>query len=663
MYYTNKVEKKSILFFIVFFGFSMIGSLLIYYRNDITMFFGIILANVFLLSARLCLVCGTRTILGMKRYPILNIGILIIYLIPILIFTYIDYNTFFRAAFYSVFIIIVLLLNLHAIAKNNVKNPILQERLMFGIIIFVAVVELTRLIVLIIMRESTDDYLAYRYDSVFIVIVGLSNLLIPTGIYSMINNKQTIKLSDSERSKNSLLSNLPGFAYRCRNDEYWTMIFLSDGFEALTGYKKEDILNNNLLSYEDLIVPTFREEVRKDWNKTLKEKNRYTGEYKIRCKNEDEIWILEQGVGVFNVLDELEFIEGFISNIDKRKKLEQNLEIYSYKDSLTNLYNRRYLEEQIKRLNKSRNGPISVIMADINGLKFTNDTFGHKMGDKLIKTISTVLCSTLRGNEIIARTGGDEFTIILENTNIEQVKVVLNRLKSTIKKTKCENLPISISFGEATRIDNQTSLQETIAKAEDKMYSNKTVDRIHQAQNQTAMLLHLLYELDPYGKNHAENVANLASQFGSFLSLKKEEITVLEQAAQLHDIGKIKFPRELLESAKKFTPTERKAIKEHSAIGSRILASIPTHKQISHLVLCHHEFYNGKGYPNHLVAEEIPYLSRIINIVDAYDAMTNKRFYQKTRSKQEAIDELKRCKGSQFDPKITDEFIAFLQNK
>jgi diguanylate cyclase (GGDEF)-like protein/PAS domain S-box-containing protein len=627
------------------------------------MFFGIIAANFFLVFARLCLVCGTRTILGMKRYPYLNMGILLIYLFPILIYTYIDFNTFIRAVFYSVSIILILLLNLHALAKNNVKHPILQERLMFGIIVFVASVELVRLITLFIMRESTNDFLAYRYDSVFIVIVGLSNLLIPTGIYSMINNKQTIKLSESERSKNSLLSNLPGFAYRCLNDEHWTMIFLSDGFEELTGYKKEEILHNNVLSFEDLIVPAYQEEVRRDWNKTLNENNRYVGEYKIRRKNEEDIWILEQGVGMFNIQGELEYIEGFISNIDKRKKLEQNLEFYSYKDALTNLYNRRYLEEQIKRLNKSRNGPISIIMADINGLKFTNDTFGHKMGDKLIETISTILRSTLRGNEIIARTGGDEFTIVLDNTNAQQVHSVVNRLKSTIKKTKCNGLPISISFGEATRIDNQESLQESISKAEDKMYSNKTTDRINQAKGQIEMLSNLLYELDPYGKQHSENVTNIVSQFGKYLVLKKEEITTIEQAARLHDIGKIKFPKELLESTEKFTTAEKKMVKEHSAIGSRILASIPTMKQISHLVLCHHENYDGTGYPNHLVAEEIPYLSRIISLADAYDAMTNQRFYQKTRSKQEAIKELIRCKGTQFDPKLVDEFVEFLQNE
>jgi len=349
---------------------------------------------------------------------------------------------------------------------------------------------------------------------------------------------------------------------------------------------------------------------------------------------------------------------------DVTEEKQRNDEIYymSYRDALTGLYNRRFFEEEIKRIDTERNFPISIIMGDVNGLKVTNDAFGHSEGDKLLKKAADAIKTACRADDIAARWGGDEFTILLPKTGKEEAKAIVDRIKSICSEMKIDGINVLISFGFDTKENVYDDVFKVLKNAEDYMYSHKVVESKSTRGNIINTILNAFYENNPKEELHSKRVSELCKKIGIAMKLSEIEINKLKVSGLLHDIGKISIDDRILTKSEPLTDQEWNEIKKHPEVGYRILGSSSEMVELAKYVLYHHERFNGTGYPKGLKGEEIPILSRIIAVADSYDAMTNERVYKKPLSKEVAIEDLIKNSGIQFDPYIVDVFIEKVLN-
>lgn len=344
-------------------------------------------------------------------------------------------------------------------------------------------------------------------------------------------------------------------------------------------------------------------------------------------------------------------------DITERKLIEEKIRYKSYHDELTGLHNRAYFNENLKHLNSEKYMPLSMILADLNGLKITNDTLGHKAGDQLLIRISRILEETCREEDIIARIGGDEFVILLPNTTKEVVRVICQRIKEACNQSPKDPIKPSVALGYATKKNVSKAIEVVFKKAEDNMYHNKMYES--ESSNTTILesLETLLRETTNETLEHSQRLKTMAVAMGKALNLSEQVINELSSLADLHDLGKVAIPEEILLKEEPLTIEEWEGIKRHPELGFKIASSSPKLTQIANGILSHHERWDGTGYPEGLSKEEIPLIARIISIVDAYDVMTNGRPYKKAISSSQAIKELRTCSGSQFDPELVDIFI------
>ncbi len=361
----------------------------------------------------------------------------------------------------------------------------------------------------------------------------------------------------------------------------------------------------------------------------------------------------------------LEFVSSQVATAIERKRTEERIKHLSFHDSLTDLYNRAYFEEELKRMNNPRYYPLSIISLDVNGLKVINDTFGHDQGDKLLQHLASLLTSISRKGDIIARVGGDEFAILLPSTTSEQVHKFCERIKKTGEedKTKPIYLRPSISLGQATQEGEYQDIETLLKEADNKMYQ----DKLFRAKSREKYLLDsfcmILAERDPHASDHAQRLQELALSLGKRIGLSEYQLNNLRLLALLHDIGKIGIPDSILFKTYTLTSSEWKKMKEHPRIGYRMAKNIPDFTPIAREILYHHEHWDGSGYPEGLKGEEIPILSRIISIVDAYDVMQSRRSYKGKISKTKALREIKMCAGTQFDSQLVEIFLKSIKNK
>jgi diguanylate cyclase (GGDEF)-like protein/putative nucleotidyltransferase with HDIG domain len=347
--------------------------------------------------------------------------------------------------------------------------------------------------------------------------------------------------------------------------------------------------------------------------------------------------------------NEVEVI-GVSRNIESRKRTETDILYLSYHDKLTGVYNRSFYEEELNRLNTDRNLPFTIILSDINGLKLTNDAFGHMAGDRLIIAYAEILKRICRKDDIVARIGGDEFAILLPKTTETVANLLVNRLNEAILNTKPDKIKLSVSFGLRTKDRLDEDFEDVFKEAEDRMYHEKINNQVHFKSSILQLITTSLFEKYPDEREHAAMVSNQCRQMGEALSLSTKEVSDLELAGLLHDIGKIGLDG-LGHHYPDFDMTPE--FKRHCEIGYQITRSVYEFSHIAEFIYAHHERYDGTGYPNGTKGKDIPLQARIIKIANDFSSA-------KQRDKlahHEAIEFIKNASGTFYDPILVDVFI------
>lgn len=355
-------------------------------------------------------------------------------------------------------------------------------------------------------------------------------------------------------------------------------------------------------------------------------------------------------------------VVGVFVDVTLTKLREDRLMHISYHDPLTGLFNRRYYDETIVEYNSNPYYPISVIVMDINGLKELNDVFGHSAGDELLIQAASLFRDNLKDKEFVARIGGDEFVMILPNTMFDEAQQKVKMILEGAKQYEVKGNKISLSLGVATKITPSVDFSIVFNDAEKDMYNMKLMDKSSMRGSTINTILNTLHEKDQYSEEHSRNVSYLSAMLADELGLSLSQRNNVKMAGILHDIGKIIVSDDILMNPGKLSEAEYIEIKKHSEFGYRILNASGDLSYLSDIVLSHHERWDGRGYPNGLKGEEIPLLSRVITIVDAFDAMTSDRAYKARKSIDEAIAELEKCSGTQFDPELVPVFIKYIKD-
>jgi diguanylate cyclase (GGDEF)-like protein/PAS domain S-box-containing protein len=346
-----------------------------------------------------------------------------------------------------------------------------------------------------------------------------------------------------------------------------------------------------------------------------------------------------------------------LRDVTEMKKAEEDIKFLSFHDRLTGLHNRAYFDNELERLDTQRQLPLSLIVGDVNGLKLINDSFGHIHGDMLLKKIADILRQCFRGDDILSRWGGDEFSVILPRTSYSEAVSIMERVYKSCEEHSTYIMPLSMSMGAATKENSSKTLKQLLKEAEDNMYQHKMTKNQSVRSSIINSLVIALQEKDYETEEHTKRMAEHATQFGHLLNLPDSKIVELRLLATLHDIGKIAIPDHIILKPSHLTKKEWEIMKKHSEIGYRIAISSTELAVIAKDILHHHEKWDGTGYPYGLIRDKIPLLSRIISVIDAYDAMTHDRPYRKAFSIKTVMDELKKGRSSQFDPKLLDVFI------
>ncbi|MDH8678764.1 diguanylate cyclase [Fusibacter bizertensis] len=382
----------------------------------------------------------------------------------------------------------------------------------------------------------------------------------------------------------------------------------------------------------------------------------WNGERIINSIPDDKKILLIQADSVF---ESGEVIGAVVTckDITKRKNAEVQTQYISFHDHLTGLYNRYWYEEEIRNFEFRQQVPLSIIMADLNGLKLLNDTFGHAVGDRFLMYAAEVFKQVCRAEDLVVRWGGDEFVILMPRTTYDEATKIAEEITSSSARFLCEGVPVSMAIGVACKVSHNEEIDNILKLAEEKMYRQKLTEgrsakiAILNALNKTMQVK----SSEP--ESHTKNMQEIAKKMGLHMGLSEDDLARLELVVKLHDIGKINIPAEILKKENALSLEEWEIIKKHSEIGYRIAQATEDFSHVAHEILSHHERWDGKGYPQNLKGESIPFLSRITTIADAYEVMLNGSPYKAPMSKEETIKEIKRCSGTQFDPEIVTVFL------
>jgi len=329
-------------------------------------------------------------------------------------------------------------------------------------------------------------------------------------------------------------------------------------------------------------------------------------------------------------------------------------------DALTGLLNRRALMTDLERAAAAPTSSV-LLLYDLNGFKSYNDRFGHPAGDALLVRLGSRLRSSLEGEGTVYRLGGDEFCALVHAGSSDLERLV--RLTTEALTEEGERFRISSSVGTVVVPDETADLTEALKLVDRRMYQNKGGERAAGAEG-CGVLLGVLEARDSQLATHTTEVTRLAELLGRELGAHRVPLTALRIAAQLHDIGKVAIPDTILLKPGPLDEEEWRIVRQHTIAGERIVSRVPGLEVVADAIRASHERWDGTGYPDGIAGAEIPLLSRIVAVADAYAAMTScDRPYRAPRSPEEALAEIVACSGTQFDPEVVDALLAVLRRE
>ncbi len=371
----------------------------------------------------------------------------------------------------------------------------------------------------------------------------------------------------------------------------------------------------------------------------------------------------------------------------KNAFLYEQTRLLSITDPLTGTYNRRMLQDSFLYERKKGNNSTGLILMDIYNFKYFNERYGHQAGDKVLQDVASLLKESIRSKDLVIRYGGDEFAVFLPEADLSEARLVAERIHNNLakrNKNKCFAVEEEVILKQGVYSAQTDNLDEIISEADKRLFEDqKKVDRkqlLNVLENnvrekksfseQTVLALAKAVEVrDPYARGHSERVKDYSLKIGKEMGLYGPQLDKLSHAALLHDIGKIGIPAEILGKKKPLTEEEMRLIKLHPVLSAEILREVEMFKDIADLVLYHHERYDGRvssfpmGYPHGLKGEEIPLLSRIIAIADAFDAMTSSRPYRQPLSLSSVESIIKQEAGKQFDAQVAATLLSLIKRK
>ena len=342
----------------------------------------------------------------------------------------------------------------------------------------------------------------------------------------------------------------------------------------------------------------------------------------------------------------------------ERMKLLARVREESLTDALTGLGNRRHfmLELQARLDATEEPRPFVLALFDLDGFKAYNDAFGHLAGDALLKRLAVKLEAATSSWGRAFRMGGDEFCVLADSAPGSADKLVASAAHALGEQG--EGFLVTCAFGAALLPHEAHTASEALRLADTRMYAHKESRRPSIHGQTSGVLLRAQAERDLALGEHASNVAELAEPVAHRLGLSGEELRRVRQVAELHDVGKFAIPDAILDKPSSLTPDEWELVRRHPIVGQRIVAAAPALADIADLVRATHERFDGNGYPDGLAGDQIPLVSRIVAVCDAFDAMISGRPYRPARSEDDALAELRRCAGTQFDPSVVAAFLA-----
>jgi len=452
------------------------------------------------------------------------------------------------------------------------------------------------------------------------------------------------------------------------------LFYLSPCWKEMLGYTDDEI--ENLFSgWQKLWHPEDAPKIDQNIQEQIEGKKDYLKiEYRMLDKDGNWRWILTRADSIKTPQGKLIRLLGTnidltrIKNVEEetvqnqqQKQAEEKLLYLSCHDSLTNLYHRSYFKELLQNSKLKQKFPLKVIMADLNGLKLINDSYGCDLGDKMLKTAASILKQCCREDDIIARWGGDEFVILMPQASWQEADYLCKKISHSCSHYFIEGVPISLTLGVAAANAAKRDLMPTLREAEDQLARQKLTENRSAKNAVLQTLLKTLAAKSFETEAHTRRMQVAAQKIGRKLNLADSEFSRLDLLITLHDIGKINIAEEILTKKGPLEQKEWEIIKTHPEVGFRIAHANYELCHVAEEILAHHERWDGKGYPQGLRRDEIPLSARITAIVDAYDVMKNGRPYKQPMSKEEIVAEFKKCSGTQFDPELVNTFLPILE--
>ncbi len=350
-----------------------------------------------------------------------------------------------------------------------------------------------------------------------------------------------------------------------------------------------------------------------------------------------------------------------LTDMTEQRQSRERLEYYSTHDVLTGLYNRNYIERLIKEQPEPIEAPLSLIMTDMNGLKLVNDVFGHFRGDELLIRSSALLREVFGGDAVCARWGGDEFLVLLPGTDAKSCAELVRTLGEACDATEPDPIKISMAVGTATSKSAMQEYEQLFRQAEKEMYKKKLVESRSVRRKLIEDISETMYSSGVEDPAHIERLTTMAVELAERLGVARNsaQMNLLLLLIKLHDVGKMAIPLEVFRHESNMTPQQWEIMRTHSEIGYRLAFSLGE-PALAEAILSMHERWDGKGYPYGLQQEQIPEMSRLLALVDAYDVMTHSQSYRKPLTKDEAISEIIDKSGTQFDPLVVEVFVSWI---